>query len=168
MGSPLDGHDLFEQLVRESIYADGPELSAIAATCKENKIHAVVGFNERSRASIGCLWNSYLFIDDEGKVLNHHRKIAPTFTEKVSLNLVIECKFARLELRFRYCGSARLVPGRRCGTQSDRHQDRQNRGTYMRRERECPSSFCFDGPRQVSACDDQSLSVCSYNGASDY
>jgi len=42
-----------------------------------------IGFNERSKASVGCLWNSSVLIDDEGIVRNHHRKMVPTFYEKL-------------------------------------------------------------------------------------
>lgn len=42
-----------------------------------------MGFNERSRYSLGCLWNSSVLISDEGIILNHHRKLAPTFYEKL-------------------------------------------------------------------------------------
>lgn len=42
-----------------------------------------MGFNERSHASLGCLWNASILISDQGRILNHHRKIAPTFFEKL-------------------------------------------------------------------------------------
>ena len=42
-----------------------------------------MGFNERRKASVGCLWNSSVLIDDEGRVRNHHRKMVPTFYEKL-------------------------------------------------------------------------------------
>jgi nitrilase len=32
---------------------------------------------------VGCLWNSYVFIGDDGSILNHHRKMVPTFYEKL-------------------------------------------------------------------------------------
>ena len=51
--------------------------------CAQNKIFAHIGFNERSHASVGCLWNSAVLINDEGKIVNHQRKLVPTFYEKL-------------------------------------------------------------------------------------
>ncbi|GAA5954125.1 hypothetical protein JCM21900_002896 [Sporobolomyces salmonicolor] len=83
LASPILNHDLFVKLAENSIYVDGPEIAEIAAACAQHKIFASVGFNERSRVSVGCLWNAYVLINDDGKILNHHRKIAPTFYEKL-------------------------------------------------------------------------------------
>jgi aliphatic nitrilase len=52
--------------------------------CAQNNIWAHIGFNERSTASLGCLWNSAVLISDEGKVVNHQRKLVPTFYEKLT------------------------------------------------------------------------------------
>lgn len=51
--------------------------------CAQNKIFAHIGFNERSHASLGCIWNSAVLINDEGVILNHQRKLVPTFYEKL-------------------------------------------------------------------------------------
>jgi aliphatic nitrilase len=32
---------------------------------------------------VGCIWNSNVLISDEGQVINHHRKLVPTFFEKL-------------------------------------------------------------------------------------
>jgi nitrilase len=81
--APIDNHDLFERFAAESIYADGGELAEIAAEAERNGVFVSMGFSERSRASVGCLWNSNVLIDDRGEVLNHHRKLVPTFYEKL-------------------------------------------------------------------------------------
>jgi nitrilase len=81
--APIDNHDLFERFAAESLYADGSELAEIAAEAERNGVFVSMGFSERSRASVGCLWNSNVLIDDRGAVLNHHRKLVPTFYEKL-------------------------------------------------------------------------------------
>ena len=53
------------------------------AACKQHNIFAHIGFNERSHASVGCIWNSSVLISAEGRILNHHRKLVPTFYEKL-------------------------------------------------------------------------------------
>ena len=42
-----------------------------------------IGLNEGTSSSTGCLWNSNVIIGDDGVVLCHHRKISPTFYEKL-------------------------------------------------------------------------------------
>ena len=42
-----------------------------------------IGISERSPVSVGCLWNSNLLIGADGTILNHHRKLVPTFYEKL-------------------------------------------------------------------------------------
>src|SRR5260370_38626768 len=61
----------------------GPELARIAATVRRCGVFVSLGLNERTEASVGCLWNSNVFIGEDGSVLNHHRKLVPTFFEKL-------------------------------------------------------------------------------------
>jgi aliphatic nitrilase len=81
--APIDNHDLFERFAAESLYADGPEIAQIAAEAERCGVFVSLGFSERSHASLGCLWNSNVLIDDHGTVINHHRKLVPTFYEKL-------------------------------------------------------------------------------------
>lgn len=81
--APIDNHALFERLVEESVYLDGPEIAEIAAEAQRCGVFVSLGFSERSRASLGCLWNANVLIDDRGAILNHHRKLVPTFFEKL-------------------------------------------------------------------------------------
>lgn len=83
VSAPIDNHNLFKQLARESLLIDGKEIWTLRQACSQHRVFAHIGFNERSRASLGCLWNSSILISDEGHILNHHRKIAPTFFEKL-------------------------------------------------------------------------------------
>jgi aliphatic nitrilase len=42
-----------------------------------------MGFTEGTAASVGCLWNANILIGPDGTILNHHRKLVPTFYEKL-------------------------------------------------------------------------------------
>ena len=42
-----------------------------------------MGISERSSVSVGGLWNSNVIIGDDGAILVHHRKLVPTFYEKL-------------------------------------------------------------------------------------
>ncbi|KAI9656886.1 MAG: hypothetical protein M1821_003525 [Bathelium mastoideum] len=76
-------HAFFHQLARQSIFPQGPELLALRQACAQHRIFAHIGFNERGPASVGCLWNAAVLIGDDGAILNHHRKLVPTFYEKL-------------------------------------------------------------------------------------
>lgn len=62
--------------------ADGAELSRIAKT---NNVTLVVGVTERVAAGIGrgTLFNALLTYGPDGTLLNHHRKLVPTYTERI-------------------------------------------------------------------------------------
>lgn len=71
-------------MAQESIYADGEELKAIRSTAKRLGVMVNMGFSEKSRHSTATMYNSNILIDDDGAVLVHHRKLMPTFFEKLT------------------------------------------------------------------------------------
>jgi predicted amidohydrolase len=81
---PTENHSLFQRMVQESIYADGEEMDAMREAARSNSVLVSIGFSEISRHSNGCLYNSNIFIGTEGDVLVHHRKLVPTFFEKLT------------------------------------------------------------------------------------
>jgi predicted amidohydrolase len=67
----------------QSVRVDGPEITAIRAAAKSNRIAVSIGISEKS--SWGrTLWNSNLIIGRDGEVKVHHRKLMPTFFEKLT------------------------------------------------------------------------------------
>ncbi|KAG9944812.1 nitrilase, partial [Aureobasidium melanogenum] len=82
--APTENHDLFKRMVAESVYADGPEIEAIRATAQKLNIMVSVGISEKARYSSATLWNSNVLIGSNGEILNHHRKLQPTFFEKLT------------------------------------------------------------------------------------
>ena len=81
--APIHNHAHFCKLAEEALVLPGPELARLCDEARRNRIHVSIGINERSGASVGCLWNANLLIGEDGRVLNHHRKIVPTFYEKL-------------------------------------------------------------------------------------
>jgi len=81
--APVDHGDRFAEFVNQSIYADGSEIAALQSKAAEKRVVISMGFSERSRRSVGCVWNSNVIIGEEGKVLVHHRKLCPTYWEKL-------------------------------------------------------------------------------------
>jgi nitrilase len=83
IAAPILTHDLFKALAACSIEVDGPELRRIREMARRHGILVSIGFNEGTKASVGCIWNSNALIGDDGSLLNHHRKLVPTYYEKL-------------------------------------------------------------------------------------
>ena len=81
--APIRSHGFFERYLAASVYADGPEIGMIREAAARHNIIVSIGISERNPASIGSLWNTNLLIDEQGQVINHHRKLVPTFYEKL-------------------------------------------------------------------------------------
>ncbi|RMJ03546.1 hypothetical protein BHE90_013088 [Fusarium euwallaceae] len=81
---PTDNHDLFKRMTLGSIYADGHEIRQIRESAKSLKVMVSIGFSEKVHSSSATLFNSNLIIGDDGEVLVHHRKLMPTFFEKLT------------------------------------------------------------------------------------
>jgi aliphatic nitrilase len=81
--APILNHHFFLALAGEAIRLDGPEIGRIRAAARRHGVHVSLGFTEGTDASVGCLWNSNVLIGPDGAVLNLHRKLVPTFFEKL-------------------------------------------------------------------------------------
>lgn len=84
IGNPIEGSPWFEKLVRSAIEIPGPEITKIVQAAARHHINVVVGVNERSSKGIGTLYNTLVTISDEGRILGHHRKLVPTWAEKLT------------------------------------------------------------------------------------
>jgi aliphatic nitrilase len=81
--APIRTHELFKKLAASAVTIDGPELARIRQTARRTGILVSIGFTEGTKTSVGCLWNSNALIGADGTLLNHHRKLVPTWYEKL-------------------------------------------------------------------------------------
>ncbi|MCP1674844.1 aliphatic nitrilase [Natronocella acetinitrilica] len=81
--APIRNHDYFCRFAASSVLLDGPELRKLAEAARAAGIWVSMGFNERSAASVGCIWNSNVIFNRKGELVNHRRKLVPTFFEKL-------------------------------------------------------------------------------------
>ncbi|ARQ01283.1 carbon-nitrogen hydrolase family protein [Pseudorhodoplanes sinuspersici] len=81
---PVSGGAWFEKLVRASILVPGAEIDALRRVAREAEIYVVIGVNERSPVSLGAVYNTLVFIGPDGKLLGKHRKLVPTWAEKLT------------------------------------------------------------------------------------
>ena len=63
----------------------GEEVNLLNEAARDLKIAIVIGVNERvdSGPESGTLYNSLLTISDDGQLKNHHRKLVPTYSERL-------------------------------------------------------------------------------------
>lgn len=81
--TPVQGSPWYEKLYRNSVTADGAEIGRLLQAAKENNIHIVIGINERGD-SYGEIYNTNLIIDNNGNLVGKHRKLVPTWAEKLT------------------------------------------------------------------------------------
>src|SRR5260370_25581395 len=77
--------EVFARLRNNSISVPGEEVTALSEAARDLKIAIVIGANERvdTGPGNGTLYNSLLTISDDGELKNHHRKLVPTYTERL-------------------------------------------------------------------------------------
>jgi len=77
--------EVFARMYRNSICVPGDETRQLGEIALKHKIYICIGVNEivESGPGSGTIYNSLLVIGSNGGVLNHHRKLMPTYTEKL-------------------------------------------------------------------------------------
>ncbi len=83
LAAPIHNHDFFARFAGQSLHMPGPEILKVCAAARDAGVIVSLGISEATDNSVGCLWNSNLLIGDDGAILNHHRKLVPTFYEKL-------------------------------------------------------------------------------------
>jgi nitrilase len=77
--------EVFARLRANSVLVPGPETDALGAVARARGIAIVIGVNERVARgpASGTLFNSILTFGANGSIVNHHRKLVPTYTERL-------------------------------------------------------------------------------------
>ncbi len=77
--------DLFARYRTASVVVPGPITERLATIAKDNNMVLIIGLSERVNTGPGnrTLYNSLLTFDADGRLANHHRKLVPTYTERV-------------------------------------------------------------------------------------
>ncbi len=77
--------EVFARLRQNSIVVPGKETQRLAQLARDYKLTLVIGVNERVEAGPGngTLYNSLLTFTAERGLTNHHRKLVPTYTERM-------------------------------------------------------------------------------------
>ncbi|TGP39913.1 carbon-nitrogen hydrolase family protein [bacterium M00.F.Ca.ET.228.01.1.1] len=82
--TPVQGSSWYEQLYVNSIDVPGAHVDRLCSAAREANCFVVIGVNERGAHSYGVLYNTVLFIGADGTLLGRHRKLVPTWAEKLT------------------------------------------------------------------------------------
>jgi predicted amidohydrolase len=75
----------FARLMANSVTIPGPEITRIARAAKKHDVVVVLGVHERVKGAPGhgTLFNTQLIMGSDGTILSRHRKLMPTFAERL-------------------------------------------------------------------------------------
>lgn len=80
---PSDNYAFFRKLFEEAVVIPGAATEELCRGAMEADVYVVIGVNEKLGTQMGTMWNTNLLIDNRGKILGKHRKLVPTFAEKM-------------------------------------------------------------------------------------
>lgn len=80
---------VFARMHRNSVEVPGPEIQFLASLAQKHQVSICIGVNEKVYQGLGngTLYNTLLIFGSDGQLLNHHRKLMPTYTEKMLYGL---------------------------------------------------------------------------------
>jgi nitrilase len=81
--TPVQGSKWYEQLYKSAVKVDDEAMRPLYDAAKKYNCHIVIGINERGD-SYGEIYNTNLIIDNNGKLIGKHRKLVPTWAEKLT------------------------------------------------------------------------------------
>jgi len=77
-------NELYSELVQNAVSIPDESTKLLCQAAMKAKIYVVIGVHERNtEASNASLYNTLLFIDDQGKIMGKHRKLIPTGGERL-------------------------------------------------------------------------------------
>ena len=81
--TPVQGSKWYEKLYKCSVKVDDESMKPLFQAAIDYNCHIVIGINERGD-SYGEIYNTNLIIDNKGILIGKHRKLVPTWAEKLT------------------------------------------------------------------------------------
>jgi predicted amidohydrolase len=77
--------DIWATMFADAVEVPGSEIKTIQEAAKQNSKYVIIGVNEaiKKGKGNGTLYNTLLIINTDGEIAVHHRKLMPTFNEKL-------------------------------------------------------------------------------------
>jgi len=75
----------YSEMRRNSLVVGGRETKILGEAARVNKVTVVIGANERVDKGLGngTIYNALLTFNEYGTLVNHHRKLIPTYSERL-------------------------------------------------------------------------------------
>ncbi|RTE68395.1 hypothetical protein BHE90_017227 [Fusarium euwallaceae] len=67
--------DFYKQQFNESVEVPGPETDLIGQACRDARVYAIIGLNERLANTTGTTFNTQIIVDPSGDIVNKHQNI---------------------------------------------------------------------------------------------
>lgn len=81
--NPFRTTSFFIELVKNAVEVPSATTARLCETARKAGVYVVIGVNERPLNTLGTLYNTNLIIGPEGEILLRHRKLMPTYAEKM-------------------------------------------------------------------------------------
>ena len=81
--TPVQGSQWYEKLYKAAVKTEDEVMKPLFQAAKDYNIHIVIGLNERGD-SFGEIYNTNIIIDNQGQLIGKHRKLVPTWAEKLT------------------------------------------------------------------------------------
>jgi nitrilase len=82
--APIDQHAFYRRLYDNAIEVPSPQVDQLGDVARRHRVVLSVGVTEKATESMGTMWNTNLLFDADGTLLNRHRKLVPTWAEKLT------------------------------------------------------------------------------------
>jgi nitrilase/aliphatic nitrilase len=82
--APMDQHGFCRRMFENAVQVPGPHTRRLSEIAKRHRVLLSVGITEKGPISMGTLFNTNLLFDRDGTLLNRHRKLVPTWAEKLT------------------------------------------------------------------------------------
>ncbi|MBI4081320.1 MAG: carbon-nitrogen hydrolase family protein [Candidatus Lambdaproteobacteria bacterium] len=73
----------FTTLLKNAVEVPSPTTERLCEAARRSGVYVVMGINERPTNTLGTLYNTNLILSPEGRILLKHRKLMPTYAEKL-------------------------------------------------------------------------------------
>ena len=84
VATPVAASPWFQTLCEAAVEVPGPEMARVAQVARDCGVYVALGINERAVGSVSTIYNTMLLIGADGSLLGRHRKLVPTWAEKLT------------------------------------------------------------------------------------
>jgi len=80
---PFRAQKYTKELIQQAVRIPSEVTEALGHAARRANAYVVIGVNERDSSSAGTIYNTSLLLDPQGRVMGRHRKLVPTYAEKL-------------------------------------------------------------------------------------